>query len=207
MREEFITAIETGQGSFGLKLTAEQVSGLADLYQTVIEDNDLLHLVAPCSAEEFAVRHVLESLTMLDHLPRNARFADVGPGAGFPAFPCLLVRNDLSATLIESKEKKANYLAAASESLGIESRVSIVNRQFEEAGPGNADVVTCRALDKFTQKLPKLVKWSKGRKMLLFGGPGLRDALEKTGRKFSQHLMPMSDQRFLFVIEKQKVSR
>ena len=207
MREEFITAIESGQGSFGLKLTADQVSRLADLYQTVMEDNDLLHLVAPCSAEEFAVRHVLESLTMLDHLPPNARFADVGPGAGFPAFPCLLVRNDLSATLIESKEKKANYLAAASESLGIESRVSIVNRQFEEADPENVDVVTCRALDKFTQKLPKLVKWSKGRKMLLFGGPGLREALEKTGRKFSQHLMPMSDQRFLFVIEKQKVSR
>lgn len=207
MRSEFIRSIEENDEAFGLKLSPDQVSRLADLFEIVMEHNDLLHLVGPSSPTDFAVRHVLESLTMLDHLPMNAKFADVGPGAGFPSLPCLLVRNDLSAVLIESKEKKANYLTAAIEKLGINDRAKIVNRQFEEAEPLDAEIVSCRALDKFTQKLPKLIKWSKGRKMLLFGGPGLREAIEKAGRKYSQHLMPMSNQRFLFVIEKQNLSR
>jgi 16S rRNA (guanine527-N7)-methyltransferase len=204
MKEEFrrrlITAIKDHHAGFRLELGQPQIDRLADFYDIVEQNNDLLHLVAPTSPEEFAVRHILESLTLLEHLHPRATFADVGPGAGLPSIPCLLVREDLSAVLIESKVKKAEYLAKAVRALGLSRRVEVVNKQFEEARGLEPDAVTCRALDKLTEKLPKLLKWARGRDLLLFGGPSLEEALERAGRTFSRSLMPMSDQRYLFVV-------
>ena len=118
MRAQFVAALMANEGSFGIELSKPALERLADYYDLIQEHNALLHLVAPCSAEEFAVRHILESLTLLEPLPQKAKFADVGAGAGLPSIPCLLVRDDLSEILIESKEKKAKFLENAVEQLG-----------------------------------------------------------------------------------------
>jgi 16S rRNA (guanine(527)-N(7))-methyltransferase RsmG len=196
----FEQAITDNRSAFGLSLTSQQIARLADYFQLVQEHNSLLHLVAPCPAEEFAVRHILESLTLLEHLPQNSKFADVGAGAGLPSIPCLLVRDDLSAILIETKEKKARFLALAVEQLDLGGRAAVVNRQFEEVMISDCEFVTCRALDKFAERLPRVLNWAKGRSLLLFGGPNLAAGLEKLGFKFERRLLPLSDQRFLFVI-------
>jgi 16S rRNA (guanine527-N7)-methyltransferase len=198
MSNEFQKTLAADGEKFGVELDEQSIERLAGFYEIVAENNPLLHLVAPCSAEEFARRHILESLTMLEFLPPGSRFCDVGTGAGLPAIPCLLVRSDLKAELIESKEKKARYLTDAVEKLGIADRAKIINKQFEEADPGKAEFVTCRALDKFTQKLPKILRWSKGREKLFFGGPNLHEALIEQGFGVEERLMPMSEQRFLF---------
>lgn len=199
MRTDFIQSIHTRQTDFGLTLPDEAIERLADYYLLIQEHNPLLHLVAPCSPEEFAIRHILESLTLLEYLPDNAKFADVGTGAGLPAIPCLLLRKDLNAMLIESKEKKTKFLYDAIKNLGLNDKAEIVNRQFEEADPADCLFVTCRALDKFTEKLPRLIKWSGKRRMLLFGGPTLGEKLQSCCVPFSSVLMPMSKQRFLYV--------
>ncbi|MFM9904391.1 MAG: 16S rRNA (guanine(527)-N(7))-methyltransferase RsmG [Pyrinomonadaceae bacterium] len=199
MRQEFTNSVVKHQHAFGLTLADEAVQRLADYYDLVQEHNPLLHLVGPCSPEEFAIRHILESLTMLEYLPPNVRFADVGTGAGLPSIPCLLVREDLTAILIEAKEKKAKFLKIAVETLGLAGRATIVHCQFDEAVPEGCEFVTCRALDKFTEKLPRLLKWAARRALLLYGGTNLGEALQKQKVKFIQKLMPMSERRFLFV--------
>ena len=163
-------------------------------------------LVAPSSAEEFAIRHILESLTVLEFLPENARFADVGTGAGLPAIPCLIVREDLRGVLIESKLKKSNFLRETLTELKLDDRADLINRQFEEIAKPQVSFVLCRALDKFTKKLPKLLKWAGKSNLLFFGGNSLREELEKNGVKFEERLMPMSEQRFLFVFSISRAS-
>jgi len=199
MTEEFIETIHNFQSAFGLKLADEHIKKLADYYELVQKNNPLLHLVAPCSEAEFAVRHILESLTLLEFLPKAAKFADVGTGAGLPSIPCLLVREDLQGVLIESKLKKAAFLQEVVKECDLENRTNIINRQFEEISNPNVSFITCRALDKFTQKLPKLLKWSKTSNLLFFGGNSLRDELQKNRVKFKEKLMPMSEQRYLFI--------
>lgn len=202
MRDEFNNAIKTHQIAFGIDLSDTVIERLADYYDLVMEHNPLLHLVGPCSPEEFAIRHILESLTLLEHLPENAKLADVGTGAGLPSIPCLLVREGLNVVLIESKEKKAKFLEKAIIDLGLSNNAEIVNRQFEEAEPRDCGFVTCRALDKFTEKLPRLIKWSGKRRMILFGGPTLGETLRTCRVPFSAELMPMSKQRFLYVSDR-----
>jgi 16S rRNA (guanine527-N7)-methyltransferase len=202
VKTEFIESIKKHQVAFDLELSDAAFERLADYYTIVQEHNLILHLVAPCSPEEFAIRHILESLTLLEFLPEGTCFADVGAGAGLPSIPCLLVRDDLSAVLIESKIKKAKFLETVANELSLSGRIQIINRQFEEAEQGPFSIVTCRALDKFTEKLPRLLKWSKKRKLLLFGGNNLREALQKEYQQFKEKLMPLSEQRFLYILER-----
>jgi 16S rRNA (guanine(527)-N(7))-methyltransferase RsmG len=202
MRNEFIGAIKKNQDIFGMTISDEKILALADYYEIIQKHNQLLHLVAPCSPEEFAVRHVLESLTILEFLPENARFADVGTGAGLPSIPCLIARKDLCGALIESKLKKAGFLEIVLAEFRLEDRAEIINRQFEEIEKPDVSYILCRALDKFTKKLPKLLKWSDDCSVMFFGGNALREELEKNGLKFEEKLMPLSEQRFLFVSSK-----
>jgi 16S rRNA (guanine(527)-N(7))-methyltransferase RsmG len=205
MREDLIKALKEHQGAFGIELSEPAIVRLADYYDLVQKHNDLLHLVAPAPAEEFAIRHILESLTLLEHLPKNSKFADVGAGAGLPGIPCVIVRNDLKVFLIESKPKKSTFLNEVREKLRLQKQLTVIGRQFEEFNRPDVRTVTCRAIDKFTQKLPALVKWSAGAYMVFFGGENLREELRKNGLVFREKLLPMSEKRFLFQIKKTKI--
>jgi len=194
-------AIRTNQNAFGVEVAEEKIERLADYYRLVQEINPILHLVAPCSAEEFAIRHILESLMLLEYLPEAAKFADVGTGAGLPSIPCLIVREDLFAFLIESKQKKIGFLKPALQTMLLSRRARVIHRQFDEVKEDDFSFVTCRALDKFTEKLPRIVKWSGMRKKILFGGPALEDALNSLKLGFEKRLIPMSERRYIFIVE------
>ena len=184
-------------GSFDLDLSSETITRLGAFYSLLTRWNDRLHLVAPCSPEEFATRHILESLMLLKHLPHAAKIADIGSGAGLPIIPCLLVRPDLSATLIESSQKKSVFLREALNQLG--RPAVIIPKPFEDVPTPDVSFVTCRALDQFLEKITALIRWAPaGSTLLLYGGESLREQLY--GLRFDESLIPLSDKRFLFVV-------
>ena len=198
IRSEFVNSLELHQQQFNIELDSRQLNDLANYYELIHQHNSLLHLVAPCPPREFATRHILESLTMLRHLPINASLVDLGTGGGLPAIPCLLVREDLTAQLIESKEKKAKFLEMATQKLKLAERAVVINKQFEEVAPEAAEFVTCRAIERFIERLPKILKWSRPRRFLFFGGPSLGEKLDSLKVSYSKTLMPLSQRRYLF---------
>ncbi len=187
--------------AYRLDLSSETIEQLGAFYSLLNRWNDRLHLVAPCSPEEFATRHVLESLLLLDHLPPGAKIADIGSGAGLPIIPCLIARDDLQATLIESSQRKAVFLREALSADG--RKAAIVARPFEEVKTPEVAFVTCRALDQFISKVSAIVEWAPaGSTLLFFGGENLRDELTKLNLEFKEILMPLSEKRFLFSVSR-----
>jgi 16S rRNA (guanine527-N7)-methyltransferase len=181
---------------FELELSTEALASLSAYYSLLTRWNDRLHLVAPCSAEEFATRHLLESLVLTKHLPQDAKIADIGSGAGLPIIPCLIVRPDLHATLIESSQKKSVFLREALKTVG--RNATVVTQRFEDVEAPPVSFVTCRALDQFTEKVPAIIQWAPpGSQLLLFGGETLRQKLSKETQAFK---IPLSEKRFLFVV-------
>lgn len=195
---EFEQALVSNMGSFGVDLSPETLTQLAEYYSLLTRWNDRLHLVAPCAPEEFAVRHVLESLLLLKHLPANAAVADIGSGGGLPIIPCLIARPDLKATLIESSQKKVVFLREALNRLDL--RAAVIAQPFEDVAAPEVSFVTCRALDQFMRKLPALTNWAPaGCRLLLFGGEAMGEELEKVDVKFEKFLIPRSEKRYLFL--------
>lgn len=93
--------------------------------------------------------HVADALVALDiDAVRSAcRIADIGSGAGFPGLVLAAALPDAHVALVESSAKKCEFLARASEAMGLD-RVQIVAARAEqwEAGMGRCDLVTARAV-------------------------------------------------------------
>jgi len=187
---------------YALELSPRTIEQLTSYYTLLRRWNERLHLVAPCSPEEFAQRHLLESLVLVKFFPPASSIADVGSGAGLPIIPCLIARADLKATLVESSPKKSVFLREALSQLGISSRASIIAKTFESTTAPDSAFVTCRALDEFIDKVEALVKWSPANStLLLFGGETLRQKLEQIDLRYTEHLLPLSEKRFLFQVK------
>lgn len=207
---EFRNALTHNAATYGVSLDSETLAGLSKYYELLKTWNTRLHLVAPTSPRDFATRHILESLMLLDHLPSQAMVADIGSGAGLPIIPCLIARPDLRAVLIEASPRKAVFLAeAVREVLKSETpeqvvkQVSVVAERFERIAAPEVDFITCRALERFEAMLPTLVAWAPASStLLLFGGEGLQRKIAGSGFASSAMLLPNSQKRFLFIINK-----
>lgn len=201
--EKFRSALRDGAPNYGVSLTHEALDQLARFYDLLVRWNVRVHLVAPCSPQEFATRHVLESLVALKHLPKGANVAEVGAGAGLPIIPCLIARSDVSAILIEAAQKKAIFLREALAETGATERASVVNERFEQVATPDVNVVTCRAIERFDQMLPNLLQWAPASStLLLFGAKRLEKRIESMGYSSDAELLPGSNARFLFVVKK-----
>lgn len=199
----FKESMRKQMATYGALLSEEILFKLAAYYELLLRWNQRLHLVAPCSHEEFAGRHVLESLALLEHLPEGAAVADVGSGAGLPIIPCLIARTDITATLIESSQKKSVFLREALKTIDAMDRATIVARRFEESSPPEGEFITCRALDDFSSQLDALIRWAPARStLLLFGGENLRKRLAALNYAVNETLLPGSQRRFLFEVVK-----
>ena len=189
----FARALSANESAYDVEMSAAAMAKLEKYYSVLTHWNDRLHLVAPCSPDEFATRHVLESLMLIKHLPANTKIADIGSGAGLPIIPCLIARPDLDATLIESSKKKAVFLREALKFVG--RTASIVPRRFEDITAPDVSFISSRALDQFIRQIPVLLDWApKGSTLLLFGGDELREQLKPD----EEFLIPGSEKRYLF---------
>jgi len=185
--------------SYGVTLASEALNSLAKYFEVLSAWNSRLHLVSFRSPEEFATRHVLESLLLLKYLPPDARVGDVGSGGGLPIIPCLIARHDVQAFLIESSKKKAIFLREALSVIGL-ANGSVIAERFEHIDCPPVDVVSGRAVEKFERLIEPLTNWAPANVMFaLFGGQGLKGAMAAAGLDVSAILIPNSEQRFLFV--------
>ena len=198
--EQFKRALDRHSPKFGAVFSFEQTDRLAKYYELLLKWNPTLHLVAPCLPEEFAVRHVLESLMLLRRLPADVRVADVGTGAGLPLLPCLLIREDLRGLLIESSRRKAAFLKEVMRPIGAHDRIDLAVSRFEDLPSPDVGFVTCRALERFNELLPKLAKWTPPNALLmLFVGEALLEQIHHLLEVITIDQVPMSNKRFLVV--------
>jgi 16S rRNA (guanine527-N7)-methyltransferase len=203
--DEFADALQEHAPRFNIQLNARASGLLREYYELVLAWNARLHLVAPCSPEEFATRHILESLLAVEYMVAGAHVLDVGSGAGLPVIPCLIVRTDLRATLFESSKKKSIFLREALRCVGAQERAKVIAERFEKIDAPPADYVTCRALERFTEIFQQLLAWSpKKSTLLFFGGETLRAEIEKASLTYKSVSIPEAERRFLFIIGQSK---
>lgn len=196
--ERFAAALKVHADDFGVELAVDEIAKLQDYYALLLKWNPRLHLVAPSTPEEFATRHLLEALLLLKHLPPHATVADIGSGGGLPIIPCLIVRDDLRASLLEASQKKCVFLKEALRTAGLDDRAVVLNRRFETAPPPDVQFVTCRALDRFGELLPTMIEWAPPETtFLFFVGEAVKAQIQKKLTNTQVESVPLSQKRFL----------
>ena len=103
----------------------------------------------------------LDSLLFLQLLPAGLKsLADLGSGAGLPGIPIKIVRPDVVVTLIESRERRASFLAAVVRELRLE-QVRVMNARAEQAAteePGSFGAVVVRCAGDLRHVMPVAAK-------------------------------------------------
>lgn len=112
------------------------------------EANQKFNLTRITDERECRIKHFLDSLAGERFFPDGAHCCEVGSGAGFPSVPLMIARPDLSFVLIESSQKKCNFLESAVRELGL--RAKVLHARAEEAANGplreQFDVCCARAV-------------------------------------------------------------
>ena len=116
----------------------------------LIEWNEKINLTAIIEPEEIILKHFIDSLTICKYIENNATLADVGTGAGFPGIPLKIYRPDIKITLVDSLNKRINFLNEVINNLELKNIVTIHSR-VEDFGKNKNyrekyDYVTARAV-------------------------------------------------------------
>lgn len=155
-------------------------SALAERYTSLLAGAGVERgLLGPREADRLWDRHLLNCAVVTDLLPEGARVVDVGSGAGLPGLPLAIRRPDLSVDLVESLQRRTDFLTEVVEELGLVEQVRVVRGRAEDAATvaavGRAEWVTARAV----APLDRLVRWCLP---LLAGGGSLLAIKGERGR-------------------------
>lgn len=124
---------EKGLGALGLKAEEETLRKFARYSEMLKEYNEKVNLTAITDDDGITVKHFLDSLLPLKYVDiSGGSLADIGTGAGFPGLPIKLARPDIRLTLVDSLQKRINFLSAVCGELGVEA--DCVHGRAEELG-------------------------------------------------------------------------
>ncbi len=151
MHESEKKLLHASAQAHGIALDALAMERFATYAAKLEEQNKVHNLTAITDPAEVVRKHFVDSLLLLSWArpAANALLLDVGSGAGFPGVPVAIARPDLEVTLLESNGKKADFLLALGEALGLPLRVLRARAEDAAHAPDlreRFDVVTARAV-------------------------------------------------------------
>ena len=165
LKEDFEKEIMEYVEELGIKLSKEQAEMFFNYMNLLLEWNEKINLTAITEEKEVIVKHFVDSLTIAKYIPEGASLVDVGTGAGFPGIPLKIIREDLKITLLDSLQKRINFLDVVIKELNLEN-IETIHARVEEFGKNSKyresfEVATSRAvanLSTLTEYLLPLVK-------------------------------------------------
>lgn len=166
---------------YGIALNDFQIKQFEEYFSMLIETNKVMNLTAITDENDVVVKHFLDSVLPYKFFPENAKVIDVGSGAGFPSIPLKIVRPDLQIVMIDSLNKRVNFLNDVIQKLNLQNAFAEHYRAEDYAKKCREqfDVAVARAvapLNTLVEYLLPLVKV--GGKAIIYKSARLDDELK-----------------------------
>lgn len=190
--EEFKEIFKGYLSELKIELSEEKILQFYRYMQLLLERNEKINLTAITEPKEIILKHFVDSLTIAKYIRQGSTLVDMGTGAGFPGIPLKIYREDIKITLVDSLNKRINFLREIVKELNLEN-IETIHSRAEELSRSHKyrekfEIATSRAvanLSTLSEYLIPLVK-EKG-KCICMKGPDIEEELEK-GRKAIQIL-------------------
>ncbi len=133
-----------------ISINDDMLNKYALYYEKLIEVNEYMNLTTITEENEVYIKHFYDSLTLnlaINDL-KNISLCDVGAGAGFPSVPLAIAREDINVTIIDSLNKRINFLNDLISYININNVKAFHYRaeDYAKEKRDSFDVVTARAV-------------------------------------------------------------
>ena len=206
----------------GYPLTDRQKEQYERYFELLVEWNEKINLTAITEKDDVYLKHFYDSIApILQGLIQNhpIRLLDIGAGAGFPSLPMKILFPELDVTIIDSLNKRINFLHLLAEELGL-SGVHFYHGRAEDFAQDKAfraqfDLVTARAVARMQVLSELTIPYLKvGGRLLALKASNAPEELEEAKNALNllfskvednlQYELPNGDPRYITVVEKKK---
>ena len=217
--EIFSEELEIAAKQIEIELTKEQIEKYYNYMNLLLEWNEKINLTAIIDPKEMILKHFVDSLTIAKYIKDDEKLIDVGTGAGFPGIPLSIVKENTDIVLLDSLNKRINFLEEVKENLKLEN-ITTIHGRAEEFGKNKNerekyDIATSRAVASLNILLEYLLPLVKvGGKAICMKGSNIeeienaKNALEILGgqiEKIEEITLPNSDiKRNIIIVKKVK---
>ena len=164
-------------------LLQEQIEQFYKYMNLLIEWNEKMNLTAITEPNEVIEKHFLDCLTIMPYLEENSKIIDVGTGAGFPGIPAKIADSSLEVTLLDSLNKRINFLNEVIDKLELQHIQAVHGRaeEFIKEKRETYDIAVSRAVAELPTLLEYLLPYIKvGGKCICMKGPKALEEIEKS---------------------------
>ncbi|MDD6988055.1 16S rRNA (guanine(527)-N(7))-methyltransferase RsmG [Ruminococcus sp.] len=126
--------IKSATADYKIQLTENQLEQLEKYFKLLVEWNEKINLTAITDEQGVAVKHFADSLSLFNYvdIPENSTIIDVGTGAGFPGIVLKIARPDIRLTLLDSLQKRLNFLDTVLSELSLDA--VLIHSRAEDGG-------------------------------------------------------------------------
>ena len=206
----------------GIELNDRQKDQFERYFELLVEWNEKINLTAITEKNEVYLKHFYDSIApVLQGLIDNQelKLLDIGAGAGFPSLPMKIICPQLDVTIIDSLNKRINFLKLLAEEIGLD-KVHFYHGRAEDLAQDKAfraqfDLVTARAVARMQVLSELTIPYLKvGGKLLALKASNAPEELEEAKNALNllfskvqdnlSYALPNGDPRFITVVEKKK---
>lgn len=148
--EEFSKLISSYGKEISIEFSNIQIERFYKYMNLLIEWNEKINLTAITEPKEIIIKHFIDSLTVLKDIKGKNTLVDVGTGAGFPGIPLKIMDEEIKITLLDSLNKRINFLNEVINQLDLKN-IETIHSRVEDAGKNKKyrerfDIATARAV-------------------------------------------------------------
>lgn len=148
IQKDFVSRLEER----GITINERQLDQFENYYKVLVEWNEKMNLTGITERDQVYMKHFYDSVSLAFYvdMEKVGSLADIGSGAGFPGIPLKICFPHLKLTIVDSLNKRINFLKHVAETLGLE-QVELLHGRAEEVARKHGyrdgfDLVTARAV-------------------------------------------------------------
>ena len=164
-KQEFKAKLKEEAMQFGIELSEKEQDNFYNYMKLLLDWNEKINLTAITEPKEIITKHFVDSLSITSYINENDRILDIGTGAGFPGIPIKIVLEKNEITLLDSLNKRINFLNEVIEKLDLKNIQAVHGRAEEfnkiDENRENYDIIVSRAVAKLNVLLEYMLPFVK----------------------------------------------